>query len=70
MPEKTMISILKETADRLKENSLYERETYDEIIQRLLDVAKILEENRIYKRETYVEIIERFLKVYNEHKKD
>ena len=68
MPEKTMISILRETADRLKDISLYDRETYDEIIQRLLEVAKVLDEHKIYERESYVEIIERLLKVYEQHK--
>jgi len=38
MPEKTQISIQKDTADKLKEIKLYRRESYDEIIQRLLEI--------------------------------
>ena len=36
----TMIRITKETAKRLKKNALTKRESYDEIIQRLLNGIK------------------------------
>ena len=70
MPDITIISILKDTADKLKNIRLVDRESYDEIIQRLLKVAYKLEEARLYEREPYVEIIKRLLEVYNKHKKN
>lgn len=36
MPEKTLIPVAKTTADRIKELRIYKRETYDEVISRLL----------------------------------
>jgi hypothetical protein len=70
MPEKTMIRILKDTAERLKKLSLYERETYDEIIQRLLDAAQLLEQHKAFERETYVETITRLLEIQKKNRED
>ncbi len=70
MPEKTMISILKDTADKLKEIRLVDRESYDEIIQRLLETVKVIETYKKYEREPYVEIVKRIVEVYNKHKDD
>lgn len=38
--EKTMVKLYKETTGRLKGRKIVSRETYDEVINRLLDATK------------------------------